>query len=111
MAASAHPITQAPTGRSADSAWGANRPVNVGGLERGLSLLGGALLALTTVRRSLGTIVLLGGAGALLYRGLTGHCALYQTMGLSTVSPDAAPDSSGSVAGPDEPPLVVLAGS
>jgi len=111
MAASARPIPQAPPGRSADSARRANRPVNVGDSERWLSLLGGGLLALTTVRRSLGTIVLLGGAGALLYRGLTGHCALYQTMGLSTVSSDAAPDNSCSVAGPDEPPLVVLTGS
>jgi hypothetical protein len=111
MAAFARPRPQAPTGRSADSAWRANCPVNVGDLERWLSLLGGGLLALTTVRRSLGTLVLLGGAGALLYRGLTGHCALYQTMGLSTVSPDAAPDSSHSVADPDEPPLIVVAGS
>jgi uncharacterized membrane protein len=89
----------------------ADRPVNVGDLERWLSLLGGGLLALATVRRSLGTVVLLGGAGALLYRGWTGHCALYQTMGLSTAAHDAPPDSVRSVAGPDEPPLVVLAGS
>ena len=80
----------------------ADRPVNVGDLERWLSLLGGGLLALYTLRRSLGTVVLLGGAGALLYRGWTGHCALYQTMGLSTVAHDAAPDSTRSVAGPDE---------
>ena len=70
-----------------------------GGLETSASML------------ALGTVVLLGGTGALLYRGLTGRCGLYQTMGLSTVSQDAPPDSSHSVAGPDEPPLVVLAGS
>jgi len=111
MAASTRPIPQPPTRRSADSARRADRPVNVGDLERWLSLLGGGLLALWTVRHSLGTVMLLGGAGALLYRGWTGHCALYQTMGLSTVSPDVSPDSSRSVAGPDEPPLVVVAGS
>jgi len=78
-------------------------------MERWLSLLGGGLLALSTMRRSLGTVGLLGGAGALLYRGWTGHRPLYQTIGLSTVSHDALPDSARRVAGPDEPSLVVLA--
>jgi len=109
MAASTHTMPQ--PRRPADSALRANRPVNVGDLERWLSLLGGGLLALYIVRRSMGTVVLLGGAGALLYRGLTGRCGLYQTMGLSTLSQDPSPDSSRSVAGPDEPPRVVLAGS
>jgi uncharacterized membrane protein len=80
-------------------------------MERWLSMLGGGLLALYTVRRSLGTVMLLGAAGALLYRGWTGHCGLYQNMGISTVSQDASPDSSRSIAEPDEPPLVVLAES
>jgi len=109
MAASTH--TLPPTRRPADRPQQADHPVNVGDLERWLSLLGGGLLALATVRRSLGTVVLLAGAGALLYRGWTGHCALYQTMGLSTVSPNARPDSPRSVTGSGEPPLVVLAGS
>ena len=111
MAASTHSIPQPQTRRPADNARRADRPVNVGDLERWLSLLGGGLLALYTVRRSLGTVVLLGGAGALLYRGLTGHCALYHNMGLSTAFQDTPLDRSRSVAGPDEPPLVVLAGS
>jgi uncharacterized membrane protein len=89
----------------------ADRPVNVGDPERWLSMLGGGILALYLLRRSLGTIVLLGGAGALLYRGLTGHCPLYQTMAISTVSQDPQPDSSHSVTEPDEKPLIVLAGS
>jgi hypothetical protein len=54
--------------------------------------------------------VLLAGAGALLYRGWTGHCALYQTMGLSSVAQDALSASTRSIAEPEEPPLVVLAG-
>ena len=111
MVASTHTTPQSQPRPPADRARQTDRPVNVGDLERWLSLLGGGLLTLSMMRRSLGTVVLLGGAGALLYRGLTGHCVLYQTMGLSTVSQDAAPDSSRSVAEPDEPPLVVLAGS
>ena len=111
MAASTRTLPQPQTRRPADRPQQADHPVNMGDLERWLSLLGGGLLALATVRRSLGTVVLLGGAGALLYRGWTGHCALYRTMGLSTASHDAPPDNSLSVAGPDEPPLVVLAGS
>ena len=68
----------------------ADRPVNVGDLERWLSLLGGG--SWPSVRcGALGTVMLLGRAGALLYRGWTGHCALYQTMGRSTVSPDVPP--------------------
>jgi uncharacterized membrane protein len=111
MAASTPTLPQPQPRQPADSARKGDRQVNVGHLERWFSLLGGGLLALYTVRRSLGTVVLLGGAGALLYRGWTGHCGLYQAMGLSTVAQDTPPDSSRSVAGPDEPPLVVLAGS
>jgi len=111
MAESTSSISQPRTMRPNAGFMPADRPVNVGDFERWLSLLGGGILALYMLRRSLGTVVLIGGAGALLYRGWTGHCALYQTMGLSTVSPDAPPDSSRSVAGPDEPPLVVVAES
>jgi uncharacterized membrane protein len=111
MAESTSTIPQPRTMRSGASALPADRPVNVGDRERWLSLLGGGLLALYMVRRSPGTAVLLCGAGALLYRGLRGYCALYQTMGISTVSPDAQPESPRGVAGPDEQPLVVLAGS
>ena len=108
MAASIHTT---PPRHPTDSARRADRPVNVGDLERWLSLLGGGLLALATVRRSLGTVVLLGGACALLYRGWTGHCALYRTMSLSTASYDTPPDDARRTAEPDEPPLVVLAES
>jgi uncharacterized membrane protein len=111
MVASTRTTLQPQPRRPADRTRQADRPVNVSDLERWLSLLGGGLLALATVRRSLGTVVLLGAAGALLYRGWTGHCALYQTMDLSTASHNAPPDNSSSVAGSDEPPLVVLAGT
>ena len=71
----------------------------------------GGLLALYTLRRSLGTVVLLGGAGALLYRGLKGQCALYQAMGVSTVAHDPQSVSPHSVAAPEEQSRIVLAGS
>jgi uncharacterized membrane protein len=111
MAESTRSIPQPRTMRPVASALSADGPVNVGDRERWLSLLGGGLLALYTVRRSLGTVVLLGGAGALLYRGLRGHCVLYQTMGISTVAQDLRPESPRGVAGPEEPPRIVLAGS
>jgi uncharacterized membrane protein len=82
----------------------AEAPVNVGDVERWLSLLGGGLLALYTLRRSLGTVVLL-------YRGLKGQCALYQALGISTVAHNPQSASPRSVAAPDEQPRVVLAGS
>jgi uncharacterized membrane protein len=111
MVASTASIPQPHTRRPVANALPAAGSLNVGDTERWLSLLGGGLLALGVLRRSLGTVVLLGGAGALLYRGWTGHCPLYQTMGLSTVSPDALPDSARRIAGPEEPPRIVLASS
>jgi uncharacterized membrane protein len=111
MAESTHPIPQSRTMGCITSALPVDRLVNVGDLERWLSLLGGGLLALYTVRRSLGSAVLLCGAGALLYRGLRGYCALYQTMGISTVGHNVQSESSRGVAAPDEPSRIVLAGS
>jgi uncharacterized membrane protein len=109
MAPSTRPTAPPQTREPADGARGADAPVNVGTMERWLSLLGGGLLALATVRRSLGLVVLLGGAGALLCRGWAGYCPRYQTRGLSTVSPDALSDSARRVAGPDAPALGVWA--
>jgi uncharacterized membrane protein len=110
MAASTHSIAQ-PRTRPVANTLLANGPVNVGDIERWLSLLGGGLLALYMLRRSLGTVVLLGGAGALLYRGLKGQCPLYQTMGISTVAHDPQPASPRSVAGSEEQSQIVLASS
>jgi hypothetical protein len=85
MAESALIIPQPQSTPPAERPMPAERPVNVGDLERWLSLLGGGMLSFYLVRRFLGPLMLLGGAGALLSRGLTGHCALYKTMGVSTV--------------------------
>jgi uncharacterized membrane protein len=111
MAESTNSRPQPRAMRAGARALPADGAVNVGDGERWLSLLGGGLLALYTLRRSLGTVVLLGGAGALLYRGLKGQCALYQAMGVSTTAHDPQSASSRSVAAPEEPPRIVLADS
>lgn len=111
MAESARSIPPPQSTHPAERPLQAERPVNVGDLERWLSVLGGGALALCTLRRSLGSLVLLAGAGALLSRGLTGHCALYQTMGVSTVSQEpGAPRTFGST-GPEEKPRIEIARS
>jgi uncharacterized membrane protein len=111
MAESTNSRLQPRAMRAVARALPADGAVNVGDGERWLSLLGGGLLALYTLRRSLGTAVLLGGAGALLYRGLKGQCALYQAMGVSTVAHDPQATSPRPMAAPDEQPRIVLAGS
>ena len=111
MAASTNSQPQPRAMRAGARTLPADGAVNVGDGERWLSLLGGGLLALYTLRRSLGTVMLLGGAGALLYRGLKGQCALYQAMGVSTVAQDSPSASPHSVTAPEEPSRIVLAGS
>jgi uncharacterized membrane protein len=111
MAESTNSLPEPQTRRSVARALPADGSVNVGDGERWLSLLGGGLLALYMLRRSLGAVVLLCGAGALLYRGLKGQCALYQAMGVSTVAHDPRSTSPSSVAAPDEQTRIVLAHS
>jgi DUF2892 family protein len=81
---------------------------NVGDPERWLSLLGGGVLTVYLLRRSLGTGVLLGGSGALFYRGLQGYCPWYEKIGLRT-APHAQPASPRSIAEPEEHQRIVLA--
>jgi uncharacterized membrane protein len=64
---------------------------NVGDVERLFSLIGGGALAMYGLRRSLGHLALIAAGGALIYRGLTGRCAVYETFGLSTASQDSGP--------------------
>jgi uncharacterized membrane protein len=62
--------------------------VNVGDTERWLSLLGGGALAMLGLsRRSLPGLGLAAVGGSLLYRGATGHCSMYQALGVSTAEP------------------------
>ena len=59
--------------------------INVGDMERWVSLLGGtALAAFGLARGSLGGLGLAALGGALVYRGATGHCPMYGTLGIST---------------------------
>jgi hypothetical protein len=58
---------------------------NVGTYERWASVVGGGLLTgYGLTRGSLGGLVLAGLGGALVYRGVTGHCAGYAALGIST---------------------------
>ena len=62
--------------------------VNVGPSERSLSLLGGGvLLACGLIKGSTGGLAVAALGAGLLYRGLTGHCYLYQAMGENTAVP------------------------
>ena len=73
----------------------AARNVNVGDAERWLSALaGGVLGGYGLSRHSRGGLVLAGLGGALAYRGLTGHCAGYAALGISTAEPTKAPQPS-----------------
>jgi uncharacterized membrane protein len=59
--------------------------VNVGKVERYASVLGGGVLAVYGLsRRSLSSVPLVIGGGALLHRGITGRCKAYETLGIST---------------------------
>jgi uncharacterized membrane protein len=62
--------------------------VNVGGMERWVSVLGGGFLAYEGLKR--GDLVGAGIAvlgGSLVYRGLSGHCSLYSALGTGTACP------------------------
>jgi uncharacterized membrane protein len=62
--------------------------VNVGDKERLFSMLAGGALGLYGLSRSsLGGLGLAAVGGSLLYRGMTGHCAMYQAMGVCTATP------------------------
>lgn len=59
--------------------------INVGQMERQASMFGGGLLAAYGLTRgSLTGLALAAIGGALLWRGYTGHCQMYQMLGHST---------------------------
>jgi uncharacterized membrane protein len=61
--------------------------INVGQVERWASVLGGGLLMAAGLSRRSGLgLVMAGVGGSLVYRGLSGHCPMYQTLGLNTSS-------------------------
>ena len=58
---------------------------NVGEAERWLSLIGGSsLVAYGLARRNTAGFGLAALGGSLLWRGATGHCPMYQTLGVNT---------------------------
>ena len=58
--------------------------VNVGAVERGLSLASGIALLAYTLRRQPKMVLPLGlEAGYMVYRGATGHCVFYQMLGIN----------------------------
>ena len=59
--------------------------VNVNEDERWVSLLaGGALTGLGLLRGGMSGLLTLGAGAGLLYRGMTGHCHLYEALGVNT---------------------------
>jgi uncharacterized membrane protein len=60
-------------------------PINVGENERLASKLGGGVLLMTgLLRGGLGGLALTAAGGALLYRGITGRCHCYESLGINT---------------------------
>ncbi len=58
---------------------------NVGELEGALSMGMGVLFVIAALfPRSIKQLVMLSLGGSLLYRGMTGHCGVYQAMGIDT---------------------------
>jgi uncharacterized membrane protein len=69
----------------------AKAPQNISEVERWGSIAGGALLVLAGLSRGRGTGLLLGLAGgALVYRGVTGHCHCYEALGINSAEHNLA---------------------
>jgi hypothetical protein len=72
--------------------------INVGKAERIGSAVGGAVLVLRAIARpSFGRIIGAIGGAALLQRGLSGHCALYDRLGLDMAGRLEPPRRTGRV--------------
>ena len=71
----------------------AENRTNVAEWERWASILGGTILATRAFRRPIGLSALIAGVGvALIGRGLSGYCPLYERMGIDrTASPPLPP--------------------
>jgi len=63
--------------------------VNVGNWERATSVAAGSILALSGLnRRSIPGLVIGAVGGAMIYRGVTGHCHAYQALDIDTANED-----------------------
>jgi uncharacterized membrane protein len=64
---------------------------NVGNAERiGSAALGALLVGRALLRPSIGRVILGLGGAALIQRGLSGYCGLYQSLGINTAQSDRA---------------------
>ena len=87
------PIAQERCGNAGRSASRAGRPVNVGQIERTLSLLGGsAMVGLGLFQRRMSGLAMAAAGLLLARRGYTGHCDLYAALGLDAARETGAPD-------------------
>jgi uncharacterized membrane protein len=67
-----------------------SRRNNVGAVERGVSLASGlALLAYIVSRKPRLSLLLTLDAGYMIYRGTTGHCVVYQSLGINRAEGDS----------------------
>ena len=63
------------------------RGINVGNAERVFSILGGAVLGLYGLGRiRISGVAFAALGGALIYRGVTGHCKAYESLGVDRAS-------------------------
>ena len=91
LTASGQDVSELTGGATASAPSGS---VNVGQYERWASAIGGGALALYGVTRgSLGGIALALVGAALVQRGVSGHCNLYEAMNFSTAGADALRNS------------------
>jgi uncharacterized membrane protein len=71
---------------------GKSPAVNVSDVERAISVFGGTMLVVAGLTRlRLGAVALMALGGALVYRGVTGHCHTYEALGVSGA--DGLPDA------------------
>jgi len=79
----------------AHGGWMHGRVVNVGQTERLASQVGGGVLvAAGLLQGGLKGLILAGLGGALVYRGATGHCDLYEALGANTADEERGPRDS-----------------
>jgi len=78
-------------GAEQDQPLGESAEVNVGSTERWVSTIGGGAMVIAGVRaRSLPGLLLAGLGGALVHRGVTGHCHGYAALGVNTAGEEGA---------------------
>jgi len=86
--------------------------VNVADVERWASALGGAALTAYGIKqlkdRSPAGAALAAAGGALIYRGATGHCAVYSAAGISTADHDDASAAFSDARGADVEEVVTV---